>query len=286
MIITVVSLMFAMTLDADVKRLAATIDAKAGVAAIELENGNAFSLRGEESFPMASVFKLPLAITVLHRADAGVLHLDQTYTISARDFSPGHSPIRDRAKGQPVKLTLRELVTAAVSDSDNTAGDFLVRLVTPAVVTQQMRALTANGIRVDRTEKSIIETFSTPAGIARYATDPRDTATPLSMVRLLRSMYERTDALKPDSHAFLLSLMTKSANPVRLGKFLPAGCIVAHKTGTMPGTMNDAGIVTSPDGKHHFAIAIFTKGSTHTPEDRRERVIGEIARKIYDVLIR
>src|SRR5450432_4058651 len=120
--------MFAMTLEADVRRLAATTDATVGVAAIELDKDNAFSFRGDEAFPMASVFKLPLAITVLRRVDAGALRVDQTYTLTERDFSPGHSPIRDRAKGQPVTLTLRELVAAAVSDSDNSAGDFLLRL--------------------------------------------------------------------------------------------------------------------------------------------------------------
>jgi hypothetical protein len=30
----------------------------------------------------------------------------------------------------------------------------------------------------------------------------------------------------------------------------------------MPATSNDAGILTSPDGKTHIAIAIFAKGAT------------------------
>lgn len=283
--ITLASLLFAMTLEAEVKRLAATTDATVGVAATELENGNSFSIRGEEPFPMASVFKLPLAITVLRSADGGKLSLDHTYTITQRDFSPGHSPIRDRAKGQSVKLTLRELVAAAVADSDNTAGDFLLRLVTPAAVTEQMRSF-GREIRVDRTEKSIIATFATPEGIARYATDPRDTATPVAMVRLLRAIYERTDALTPASHEFLAGIMTKSQNPVRIAKLLPRGCVVAHKTGTMPGTLNDAGIITSPDGKHHFAVAIFTKAARKSSEEERERVVAQIARAVYDELMR
>ena len=282
--ITLAPLLIATTLDVDVKRLASTVDAKVGVAAIELENGNTFRLHADEAFPMASVFKMPLALTVLRRVDSGALKLDQMFTI--REFSPGHTPIRERANGKPVTLTLRELVAAAVSDSDNSAGDFLLSLVTPVAVTQRMRELSANGIRVDRTEKAIIATLSTPAGVAKYATDPRDTATPVAMVRLLRSIYERTDGLKPVSHEFLVSIMTKSANPVRIGKLLPDGCIVAHKTGTMPGTMNDAAIITSPDGKHHFALVIFTKASQHSSEGKREQVIAQIARAVYDALLR
>ena len=94
---------------------------------------------------MASVFKLPLAVTVLRRAGSGALNLDRTYTIPVSDFSPAHSPIRDRANGRAVTLTLRELVAAAVSDSDNTAGDFLVlvRIMTPASSRHRTASITS-----------------------------------------------------------------------------------------------------------------------------------------------
>ncbi|HSP15812.1 MAG TPA: serine hydrolase [Thermoanaerobaculia bacterium] len=256
-------------------------DAVIGVAAIDLDSGKTVSVRGEEPFPMASVVKLPLAIEVLRRVDAGQLRLDQTYTLTPRDFGLAHSPIRDAAKGKPVTLTLRTLITSAVSDSDNTAGDYLLRLVTPAAVTERMRALHADGIRVDRTEKEIVESFSTKDGVARYATDPRDTAAPLGMAALLGMVARNREGLKPASHELLMHALSDSSNPVRIARLLPKGSSVAHKSGTMPGTLNDAGIITSPDGKHHIAIAIFTKGATRSTEAERGKLVSEIARDVY-----
>jgi beta-lactamase class A len=256
-------------------------DAIVGVSAIDLDTGKTVSVRGEESFPMASVFKLPLAVEVLRRADAGQLQLEHSYTLMPADFSLGHSPIRDNAKGKPVTLTLRQLVIAAVADSDNTAGDYLLRLVTPAAVTERMHALHADGIRIDRPEKEIIESFQAKDGIARYATDPRDTASPLGIAALLGMIYRNREGLTPASHELLMRALTETKNPSRIGRLLPKGTIVAHKTGTMPGTLNDVGIITSPDHKHHIAIAIFTKAAKKSTDAERDQVVAEIARNVY-----
>ncbi|HYO75599.1 MAG TPA: serine hydrolase, partial [Thermoanaerobaculia bacterium] len=42
----------------------------------------------------------------------------------------------------------------------------------------------------------------------------------------------------------------------------PKGWTVAHKSGMMPATSNDVGVLTSPDGRTNIAIAIFAKGAT------------------------
>jgi len=252
-------------------------DATVGVAAIDLESGKTVTVRPDEPFPMASVFKFPLAITVLFEVDHGPLSLDHQFTIDPHDFSPGQSPIRDRAKGKPVTLTLRELVVAAVSDSDNTAGDYLLKLVTPATVNERMEALHAGDIHVDRTEREIIET-------KMYEIGTRDSSTPVAMTALLGIFFRNREGLSPASHDFLMRTMTKTSNPVRIGKLLPTGCTVAHKTGTMPGIMNDAGMITTPQG-HHIAIAIFTKGAKSS-EEEREQLIAQIATEVYDKFTR
>jgi beta-lactamase class A len=73
---------------------------------------------------------------------------------------------------------------------------------------------------------------------------------------------------------------TTGAN--RIKALLPKGTVVAHKTGTMPGTANDIGIVTSADGKRHLLIAVFTKSATTEKLDDCERAIAEIAKAICD----
>ena len=261
-------------------------DAVIGVSAIHLQSGKRLSLRGAERFPMGSVYKFPIALAVLRRIDAGRLSFDRVVTIEPRDFSPGHSPLRDAARGRAIELTIRELLRHMVTTSDNTASDALLRIVGPAAVNRRLAELGIRGIRVDRSEKQMAhDILGTPGGVERYASDVRDTSTPDAMAELLVAFWRGRDGLSKSSHDLLVHWMTVTpTGKRRLVAGVPPGAVVTHKTGTMPGTTNDAGIITSPDGRHHIAIAIFTKGSKRDVTAEAEEDIAAIARKVYEIL--
>jgi beta-lactamase class A len=83
----------------------------------------------------------------------------------------------------------------------------------------------------------------------------------------------------------LIDMMERSTTgPKRIRGRLPAGTVVADKTGTLAGTVNDVGFITLPDGKGHIAIVVFVKGS-EAPLDTRESVIADIARLVYDYFL-
>ncbi|MBV8543098.1 MAG: class A beta-lactamase [Acidobacteria bacterium] len=277
-------LLFA-TLQSQIATIAAQTDATVGVTAIDLESGRRVSLHGDDHFPMASVFKFPVALVVLQRVDAGEFKLDDAITIQPSQFSRGHSPLRDSANGKPVTTTVRHLVELMVVESDNTAVDYFIRHLGGSAITARIHAIGGAGVRIDRPENDIAEAIQTN-GIAAYVRDPRDTATPDGMASLLAAFANRKDGLKPSSHDFLLGFMTNSHNPVRLASALPPSTVVTHKTGTMPGVFNDAGIITSADGKHHIAIAVFTKKPAMQNDDVALRVVGQIARAVYDAFAR
>jgi beta-lactamase class A len=279
---------------------------------MRIETGRRVSLNGEMRFPMASVYKLPIALQLLRKVDRGELRLSDPITLSENGFRPGHSPIREFANNKPVTLTVERLLELMLGESDNSASDALLRLAGgPAAVTERMRALGVAGIDVSRPEGQLIlnhrgvrelppesewtmtllDSLSakvTPAeraqATATYANDPRDTSTPDAMADLLARIHRR-DALEPASMERLLQIMIATpTGPARLKGLLPIGTVVAHKTGTMGGTTNDVGIVTLPDGAGHLAIAIFIKSSIkEVPE--RERAIAEIARTVYDYFV-
>ena len=257
-------------------------DGVAGYAAIDLDTGKRVALRGDERFPMGSVYKVPAAIAVLQRVDRGEFRLDQKVAILPSEFSRGWSPIRDSAHGQPVTMTLRQMLVFMVSLSDNTAVDkAFTMLGGPHNVTRVVRSLGIDGIRLDRKENDV--GADAMADMLAYSRDPRDTSTPNAMADLLRVIYRRKEKLSPASHELLLTLMELSPTGAHRLRETFAGSIVAHKTGNMPGTANDVAIVSTLDGKHHMAIAIFTKGSKMT-EEQQDALIRELARDANDRL--
>lgn len=260
-------------------------DAVIGVAAIHVESGRRLGVRETERFPMGSVYKFPIALTVLRRVDSGTLGLDQEITIEPKDFAPGWSPLRDQAHGKPVTLTVRELLRHMVSISDNTASDALLRMVGPHAVTTRMAELGFAGIRIDRTEKEIARDLDAAGGFERYATDVRDTSSPDAMAGLLLAFIQCRDGLSRPSHDLLVRFMTETPTGARRIKAgVPSDAVVTHKTGTMPGTTNDAAIVTR--GDEQVVIVVFAKGSRRDKTAEAEADIAAIAAKVWAELTR
>lgn len=266
-------------LRARILEAAAPAEGRVGVAVALLGSGESVQVRGEERFPMQSVFKLPLAMTVLEAIDRGALRLDQPVPVTPKDFvsKRQHSPIRDRHP-EGTTLSLEELLRAAASDSDGTAADVLLDTIGgPQVVTDFVRGLGVEGLTVALTEKEM--------GRDSRA-QHRNWATPGGAVRLLAALDEGR-GLSAESRDLLLGWLTETrTGRYRIRGRLPDGVPVAHKTGTsrtldgVTAATNDIGLMTLPDGRR-VALAVFVSDS---PADDavRERVIADVARTAYD----
>jgi beta-lactamase class A len=263
---------------AEWSKIAAPAGGKVGAAAILLETNASVSMNSEEKFPMQSVYKVPIVMATLRRVDEGKLRLDQNVKLAAGDLPPTrvHSPIRDQ-NPRGTSLRLRELMRAAIVESDGAASDALLRLVPPAEVNQYLRQLGINDIMVLNTEKEL-------GGNPRV--QYQNWATPAAAVNLLRSLHEGK-GISNQSRELLLSWMTATQTGARrVRAFLPKGAVVADKTGTsgtengITAATNDIALVTLPNGQH-MAIAVFVSDSK-ADQVVRESVIAEIARATWD----
>ena len=270
-------------IETQIASIAGRIDSVVGVAALHVESGKRVSVRSDERFPMGSVYKFPIGITVMREIDRGRMMIDRKVLITPDQFSVGASWIRDEAKGKAVTMTIGRLVRAMVGDSDNTACDYLLeRVGGPSVVTAHMRELGITSLDVNRSERSIDKDIRKRGGREAYFKDPRDTSTPDALVTLLLKMHQKKDGLSADSRKYLLDAMTLTGTgPNRIKKAIPTGATLAHKTGTMPGTVNDVGIITSPDGRQHIILAVLTKAGRKSTLEQREAVIADITRAVY-----
>ncbi len=134
----------------EIERIAGTAKGKAGVAVMDLQSRETFTVNGRERFPMQSVFKFPLALLVLDQVDKGKLALEENIHVTRADLMPDtHSPVRDQYPDGDVDLPLRKLLRYTVSLSDNSACDILFRLVGgPKKVETYMHGLGVKGIAV------------------------------------------------------------------------------------------------------------------------------------------
>lgn len=299
-------------LEREIARLSRVSGGVVGVAAIHLETGRRVSLNASDRFPMASTFKVPIAVQLLTRIDKGEVKLDQMIDIKLSDLHPGSGTLADLFNKGGLALSVRNLMELMLLISDNSATDVLLRTAGGGeAVTARMRALGIDGINVNRSTAHLIAdwigvgtlppedqwtpslfptAFSsvTPeeraAASKKFEADPRDTSTPESMAALLEKIYHK-DILKPATADLLLNIMYRCrTGEARLRGFLPEGTEIAHKTGTIGGSANDVGIITLPDNAGHVAIAVFVKSSQKDVASR-ERAIAEIGRAVHDFFL-
>lgn len=271
-------------LQEQIGEIAAPAEGRVGVAAVLLENSeNIASLNPQNHFPMQSVYKLPIGMAVMKQVDAGKISLEQKVRVAKEDYigRAAHSPIRDKyPKG--TELTVSELLRFALSESDGTASDVLMKLAGGAESVQAyLSDLGITDLKVVDAEGSFV---------ADHSLQFRNWATPDAAVALLRVLHERR-GLSESSQILLLKYMIESKpGAKRLKGLLPAATVVAHKTGTsgtekgITAATNDIGLITLPDGKH-LAIAVFVSDSP-ADEAIREGVIAQTAKAVWDYAAR
>ncbi len=298
-------------LQGEIARAAESAGGIVGMSAVHLESGRKVGFRSGERFPMASAYKIPIAVQLLCRVDRGEITLAQMVELQPRDLRPGSGMIAGLLKAPGVALSVRNLLELMLLISDNTATDLLLRMAGgPDAVTARVRSLGIGDLDVNRPtvnliaeqsgyllppeaewnpelfqklDESVTEESRKTAG-RKFAVDTRDTSTPEAMSALLEQVY-RGDVLMKESKALLQDIMERcQTGKSRLKGILPPGSVVAHKTGTLSGIANDAGVMTLPDGAGRVAIAVFIKSSEKNPAER-DRAIAQIGRAVYDYFL-
>lgn len=293
-------------IEAELARLSAPTEGQVGIAAWRLDaTDDPILVNADESFPMASTFKVAVAGAILAQVDQGQLSLVQLVSVP-REMIVESRGIAQVAKHPGISLSVANLLELMLTVSDNSATDVLTRLAGgPAAVTAWVRKQGVEGLRVDRDTAGLLrDFFQLPPGPfpdalaaavkanpaleelgakpnARFDEDPRDTSTPRAMAELLSRIF-KGGALSAKSTALLREIMHRNTTgPRRIRGRLPEGTEVAEKTGTIGGSLNDVGVISLPDGKGRVVVAIFVKKSGK-PFEVRETAIAEISRAIYD----
>jgi beta-lactamase class A len=243
-----------------------------GFSVVHIESGRSVAVGGHKPLPLQSVFKLPLAVAVLLKVQAGELGLDQRVTVRAEDRAPGVAMNEQKWKHVPRDVSVRELLEYSLVDSDNTSSDKLLELVGgPAALTERMRALGFGGIVVRSPTKAAGASGKLP-----------NEAPANAIVALLASLQQEKVLDVPQRDLLWEMLRRSRTGERRIRAGLPAGTPVLDKTGTGPNgsVTNDVGVVTLPNNSGHLAIGVLVSGSQLTPRDQ-EDLVAQLARAAF-----
>lgn len=264
-------------LESRLREISAMSSGRVGILAQEIGGTRQAGVNVEQTFPMASTVKIAIAAAYLKGVDEGRYRLDASYPLL---ISTGKSDDQGRVMvREGMSLTAQSLIELMITKSDNQATDALLHAIGgPRAVNTWLTQAGISGQRVDRNIATLLRDDLQKIDPVR-GLDKRDTSTPQAMVRLLAAL-DRGEVLSPQSRAVLIGAMSRClTGKTRIPGQLPAGTMVAHKTGTLWAQTSDVGIIRMPDGRK-VALAVFVTGQeSHAAQ---AQVIAAAARAVYD----
>lgn len=285
--------------------------AEMGVSLIHLESSAELHFNADDSYPMASVLKIPVLCAAFHQMAGGAFTLEDRWPLTYPDKNIGSGILTYLQDG--LNPTVRDLLTLMIIISDNTATDMAMRRLGVDKIDGLMKALGVGDIHLAFDIRGIFDDMfghemadpkrytgditkqrtAPPAkrdGVAYKPGNVNNAATPRAMTRLCAMIYRGEVVSREACDEMLYILLQQTLNQ-RLPRYLPYGVPFAHKTGTLSGIRNDAGILYANE-QNHIALTVFSRwdaeavGADKVAEWAKMEAIdsafGHIGRAVYD----
>lgn len=215
---------------ADTARLHHTLDSLAnahhgvvGYTVHDIDTGERMELRGDETFPTASLIKVPILVTVYDLAEQGQLALDDPITLLKIDKVPGSGLLQfmhDRSI-----YTVHDAAWLMITISDNTATNLLLDRIIIRRVWDKMEKLGLPHTKVH--SKSFLRNSSVAMDSSvKYGLG---VTTPNEMARLFE-LLAKGQAVSPAADSAMLDILAHNTSFEKMERYV-VGLDVPHKTG-------------------------------------------------------
>lgn len=263
------------------------------VAAHRLDGPGSFGLRETEVVPIASTFKVLLALEVADAFARGELRPDAQIGVSAEQHSPGGAGLNNFA--HPVTISMADLLYLCLVLSDNTASDLLLQQVGLDALHARAETLGLETMRVVgscrtllrnagedlgyATEAEAVEADWAPTTAAADLVLERTTRASTADLARLASLLARGQAARPEACRMVREIMRRQVWTSRFAAaFCPPAWIRAGKTGTLQPWRGEVGLVTRHDGAQLAVAVMVRQHRLDTPDAVLDAAVGAVAR--------
>lgn len=248
-----------------VRRQAKRFAGDAGYIIKDLRTGQLVESNASESFPSASLIKLPIMAAVFQAQEEGRFSMSRPVILDRSARRGGSGKLKFASTG--TVFTNRELVEAMIVHSDNTATEMIVRQLG---IDYLREAFSKLGLRDTQIHEDGFK-LSSRRVLEDNMTSARDMGT------LLERIYKR-DLVSADASEQMLDILKRQHLRDRLPRYMPNDFQIAHKTGLLRKACHDVGIVFTPQGDYMICVLTARERTYKTAK----RFIASMGRITFD----
>jgi beta-lactamase class A len=245
---------------ADTAALHRTLDAIAsahhgvlGYSVLNLDTGERLSLRGDETFPTASLIKVPILVTLYDLAEQKQLSLDDPLTVLKIDQVPGSGVLQFMHPG--MSLSVHDAAALMIILSDNSATNLILDKVAIRRVWTKMEAL---GLPHSKVHSKVYLRLASVAmdSSVKYGLG---VSTPNEMTHLFELLAQGR-AVSPAADSAMLQVLANNADGDSMQRTVD-GLTVPHKTGATDSVRTECALFRL---QSRVVACGFTKQNTDT----------------------
>jgi beta-lactamase class A len=244
----------------DTSALRRTLDAIAsahhgvlGYSVLNLDTGERLSLRGDETFPTASLIKVPILVTLYDLAEQKQLSLDDPITVLKIDQVPGSGVLQFMHPG--MSLSVHDAAALMIILSDNSATNLILDKIAIRRVWTKMEAL---GLPHSKVHSKVFLRLASVAmdSSVKYGLG---VSTPNEMAHLFE-LLAQGKAVSPAADSAMLQLLANNADGDSMQRTID-GLSAPHKTGATDSVRTECALFRL---QSRVVACGFTKQNTDT----------------------
>lgn len=246
------------------KEYAEKKDSKVGVYFEYLPSGTSIGVNDKEEVRLASLSKVPIAMSIFKKIERGEMSLNDTLVIEEKNLNHRFGDLWQQGEGTHVSV--EELLRLALTESDNTAYYTLYDQLTYDEV------------------KEVYEGLDITIGQEKEGDVLYPLVSPKNYSSIFRSLY-LSSFLSKENSSYILHILTHTIFKDKIVAGVPSTVVVAHKIGVFEeynsskNVFIDCGIVYVPN--RPYILCAFVRGT----DEEAQKHISTLSKMIYEYVV-
>jgi beta-lactamase class A len=260
-------------LRARIETLAQGFQGDVGIYVRNLRTGESVAIAADDTFPTASMVKVPLLITLFDQAAQGHLQLDSLYTFNDSTVIQGDGDDLMAMVRLGSKVTLRKMAYMMTGFSDNTASVWIQSLIGGSQVANAW--LEQHGYSITRDNSRLPERREIWRTWGWGMTSPREMASLLVSIR-------NGEAVSRAASEEMYNLLTHNYWKDDALAGIPPWVQAADKSGSVDASRSEAILVNARNGDYVVVVATKNiKDRSYATTNEAATLIRKISWEVY-----